>query len=153
MNFRCWPCIKLPSSLGVLHIHTSLGPHTRLSSKCCFVDGRFVLKITDYGLPTMFSPTLSEYWMAKRDPSYAEGLLWTAPEKLRASAGGAISKDLDSYSFAIILQEIALRSKPFSMFKMTPSGKKVPFRVYNKKRLSRNSSVQKSWMKCVREFL
>ena len=51
-------------------------------------------------------------------------LLWTAPELLR-------SDDLlykgtpkaDVFSFAIILQEVILRSHPYSMLELEPSGR------------------------------
>ncbi|XP_055341867.1 atrial natriuretic peptide receptor 2-like isoform X2 [Paramacrobiotus metropolitanus] len=111
---------------GMAYLHTSpIGAHTRFKSSTCFIDSRFVLKITDYGLASIFTPTVSEFWMAKRDPEFSATLLWTCPEKLRADASGALNfsctKEGDVYSFGIILQEIIMRSKPYAMFNMTPN--------------------------------
>ena len=49
-------------------------------------------------------------------------LLWTAPEHLRITAGNGRSQLGDVYSYAIILQEIALREKPFSTSLLSPKG-------------------------------
>lgn len=40
---------------GMRYIHSSqIKIHARLKSANCVVDGRWVLKITDYGLPTVY---------------------------------------------------------------------------------------------------
>ncbi|GAU89236.1 hypothetical protein RvY_01811-1 [Ramazzottius varieornatus] len=107
---------------GMIYLHSSpVGTHSRLTSHCCYIDSRFTLKITDYGIPTIFTQTLSEFWTSKRSPSHANSLLWTAPEVLRAAAEGLVgpaiyTKESDVYSFGIILQEMALRSKPYNMY-------------------------------------
>lgn len=49
-------------------------------------------------------------------------MLWSAPELLRT--GGAFCTNLvgDVYSFAIVLQEIITREKPYAMTKLTTTG-------------------------------
>uniref|UniRef100_A0AAQ4P3N1 Guanylate cyclase n=1 Tax=Gasterosteus aculeatus aculeatus TaxID=481459 RepID=A0AAQ4P3N1_GASAC len=91
---------------GMKYLHLRGLSHGRLKSTNCLVDGRFVLKITDYGLPMILhsqSITLPE------DP---QELLWTAPELLRKPVqGGSFSGDV--FSFSIIIQEVISRSLPF----------------------------------------
>lgn len=49
-------------------------------------------------------------------------LFWTAPEHLRITSGKGMSQLGDVYSYGIILQEIALREKPFSTSLLGPKG-------------------------------
>ncbi|OWA52171.1 Atrial natriuretic peptide receptor 2 [Hypsibius exemplaris] len=83
--------------------------HGRLTSRCCFVDKRFVLKVGDYGLPSFYD-------RATTVPEPGD-LLWTAPELLRAMAvvgqRPRVSAEGDVFAFAIILQEIILRESPY----------------------------------------
>uniref|UniRef100_A0AAQ4S2J2 Guanylate cyclase n=1 Tax=Gasterosteus aculeatus aculeatus TaxID=481459 RepID=A0AAQ4S2J2_GASAC len=96
---------------GMKYLHLRGLSHGRLKSTNCLVDGRFVLKITDYGLPMILhsqSITLPE------DP---QELLWTAPELLRKPVqGGSFSGDV--FSFSIIIQEVISRSLPYAMMDM-----------------------------------
>lgn len=39
------------------YLHGGLGAHGKLRSSNCLIDGRFVLKISDYGLNTLCTPT------------------------------------------------------------------------------------------------
>lgn len=39
------------------YLHSGLGAHGKLRSSNCLIDGRFVLKISDYGLNTLCTPT------------------------------------------------------------------------------------------------
>ncbi|XP_033637828.1 retinal guanylyl cyclase 2-like [Asterias rubens] len=103
---------------GMRYIHNSpLKQHGRLTSHNCVIDSRWVLKVTDYGIPAMMS-TQSPEEEAVRRP---EDLLWTAPELLRdpnlRKTGTAQG---DRYSFAIILSEMLTRAEPFSMLRLTP---------------------------------
>uniref|UniRef100_A0A8C3APZ8 Guanylate cyclase n=1 Tax=Cyclopterus lumpus TaxID=8103 RepID=A0A8C3APZ8_CYCLU len=90
--------------------------HGRLKSRNCVVDGRFVLKVTDYGF--------NEILIAQgidTDEEKPENLLWTAPELLRSASQrrrGTFAGDV--YSFAIIGQEVISRSAPYCMLDMPP---------------------------------
>ena len=55
--------------------------HGRLKSRNCVVDGRFTLKITDYGLPRLYDAQKLDD--EKFGNESAEELLWTAPELLK----------------------------------------------------------------------
>ncbi|EDM00568.1 natriuretic peptide receptor 1, isoform CRA_a [Rattus norvegicus] len=110
---------------GMLFLHNgAICSHGNLKSSNCVVDGRFVLKITDYGLESF------------RDPEPEQGhtlfakKLWTAPELLRmASPPARGSQAGDVYSFGIILQEIALRSGVFYVEGLDLSPKEIIERV------------------------
>uniref|UniRef100_A0A8C2UWI3 Guanylate cyclase n=1 Tax=Chinchilla lanigera TaxID=34839 RepID=A0A8C2UWI3_CHILA len=110
---------------GMLFLHNGvICSHGNLKSSNCVVDGRFVLKITDYGLESF------------RDPEPEQGhtlyakKLWTAPEILRmASPPARGSQAGDVYSFGIILQEIALRSGVFHVEGLDLSPKEIIERV------------------------
>ncbi|XP_035291035.1 retinal guanylyl cyclase 2-like [Anguilla anguilla] len=96
---------------GMKYLHNREFPHGRLKSRNCVVDGRFVLKITDYG----FSELLDTQNFPKELPP-PEELFWTAPELLRdleISQKGTYEGD--AYSFAIILQEVVVRGPPYCM--------------------------------------
>ncbi|XP_077563674.1 atrial natriuretic peptide receptor 1-like isoform X3 [Haemaphysalis longicornis] len=96
---------------GMSYLHNSeIATHGRLRSSNCLVDSHFVLKITDFGLPTFrkdetYSPFVTEG---------SQKFLWKAPELLRLKhcpSGGTQKGDV--YSFGIILQEIILREDAF----------------------------------------
>lgn len=78
------------------------------------MDSRFVLKITDYGLPTLRGPPVDtdelKSWKSR---------LWTAPEILRhryeAIGKTEGTQKGDIYSFGIILHELLMRKKTFYM--------------------------------------
>uniref|UniRef100_A0A4W4FCT9 Guanylate cyclase n=1 Tax=Electrophorus electricus TaxID=8005 RepID=A0A4W4FCT9_ELEEL len=92
---------------GMKYLHHRSVCHGRLKSRNCVVDGRFVLKVTDYGYKIKPDRCMSH--------SSTE-LLWTAPESLRGSCPGLHgSLPGDVYSFAIIMQEVVVRGPPFCM--------------------------------------
>ncbi|KAL3050791.1 hypothetical protein OYC64_001123 [Pagothenia borchgrevinki] len=98
---------------GMKYLHLRGLSHGRLKSTNCLVDGRFVLKITDYGLPMILH---SQGLSIQEDP---QELLWTAPELLRNPVrGGSFSGDV--FSFSIIIQEVISRSPPYAMMDMPP---------------------------------
>ncbi|KAF5404572.1 hypothetical protein PHET_02059 [Paragonimus heterotremus] len=101
---------------GMRHLHSStVKKHGWLKSTNCCVDGRWVVKITDYGLPELYS-----IYGESRKVEDKE-LLWTAPEHLRESPLVYMgSQKGDVYSFSIIMQEIITRSAPYSMLQLTP---------------------------------
>ncbi|KAL1512941.1 hypothetical protein ABEB36_002440 [Hypothenemus hampei] len=102
---------------GMKYLHsTQIRVHGNLTSKNCVIDARWVLKVTDYGLPAFYDaqgitpPTKT-----------ARELLWTAPELLRHSnhrKKGSQSGDV--FSFGIILQEVVVRGEPYCMLALTP---------------------------------
>ncbi|XP_055337347.1 atrial natriuretic peptide receptor 2-like [Paramacrobiotus metropolitanus] len=113
---------------GLAYIHnTVLEHHGRLTSRCCFIDKRFLLKISDYGLPSFYHP--GRQW----GPA---DLLWTAPELLRGNAHMIPTQEADIYSVGIILQEIILRESPYYQSNLTAdetvwhliAGENPPFR-------------------------
>ncbi|KAM8899285.1 retinal guanylyl cyclase 2-like isoform 1-T2 [Spinachia spinachia] len=96
---------------GMKYLHLRGLSHGRLKSTNCLVDGRFVLKITDYGLPMILH---SQSLTLPEDP---QELLWTAPELLRKPVqGGSFPGDV--FSFSIIIQEVISRSLPYAMMDM-----------------------------------
>ncbi|VDK81468.1 unnamed protein product [Dibothriocephalus latus] len=94
---------------GMSFIHKSaIKTHGRLKSTNCVVTGRWVLKITDYGIGNV-NALYGIYHKA-----YPEELLWTAPELLREPVKRITGTQKgDVYSFGIILQEILCCSEPY----------------------------------------
>uniref|UniRef100_A0A8B9CBS1 Guanylate cyclase n=1 Tax=Anser brachyrhynchus TaxID=132585 RepID=A0A8B9CBS1_9AVES len=94
---------------GIRYLHHRDFAHGRLKSRNCVVDGRFVLKITDYGYNELLEAQKCPYIQPP-----PEELLWTAPELLRdpdMRRKGTFKGDI--YSFAIILQEVVVRGPPY----------------------------------------
>uniref|UniRef100_A0A8C7MIL6 Guanylate cyclase n=1 Tax=Oncorhynchus kisutch TaxID=8019 RepID=A0A8C7MIL6_ONCKI len=97
---------------GMKYLHNRDVIHGRLKSRNCLVDGRFVLKVTEYG----FNEILST-----QSINFDKDQLWVAPELLRNSKlmkRGTFQGDV--YSFAIIMQEVIARCAPFCMLDMPP---------------------------------
>ncbi|NXA38115.1 GUC2F cyclase, partial [Eudromia elegans] len=100
---------------GIRYLHHRDFAHGRLKSRNCVVDGRFVLKITDYGYNELLETQKCPY--VQPPP---EELLWTAPELLRdpdMRRKGTFKGDI--YSFAIILQEVVVRGPPYCTSDLT----------------------------------
>ncbi|XP_060079814.1 atrial natriuretic peptide receptor 1-like [Ylistrum balloti] len=101
---------------GMQYIQNSaLKYHGRLSSTNCVIDSRFMLKLTDFGIPTVFH--IERLAAIKANETNQNKLLWTAPEILRSHdrilQSPLIYQKGDTYSFGIILQEIVIRGCPF----------------------------------------
>ncbi|XP_061089883.1 retinal guanylyl cyclase 2 [Conger conger] len=100
---------------GMKYLHYRNMCHGRLKSRNCVVDGRFVLRVTDYG----YNKVLVSQRFPYVEPP-AEELLWTAPEILRSSCPGQTgSMPGDVYSFSIIMQEVVMRGPPFCLAKLS----------------------------------
>ncbi|XP_029944247.1 retinal guanylyl cyclase 2 [Salarias fasciatus] len=100
---------------GMKYLHHRGVCHTRLKSRNCVVDGRFVLKLTDYGYNEVLESQRFPYVEPRPDE-----LLWTAPEILRnGQAGLHGTLPADVYSFAIIMQEVVIRGPPFCMLDLS----------------------------------
>uniref|UniRef100_A0A3Q2QH11 Guanylate cyclase n=1 Tax=Fundulus heteroclitus TaxID=8078 RepID=A0A3Q2QH11_FUNHE len=98
---------------GMKYLHLRGLTHGRLKSTNCLVDGRFVLKITDYGLPMIL------HSQGVILPDELQDLLWTAPELLRNPVqAGSFAGDV--FSFSIIVQEVISRTLPYAMMDMPP---------------------------------
>ncbi|XP_078470050.1 retinal guanylyl cyclase 1-like [Lampetra planeri] len=96
---------------GMRYLHHREVVHGRLKSRNCVVDGRFVLKVADHG----FNELLESQRIVRDEPSARE-LLWSAPELLRdAEVARRGTARGDTYSFAIVLQELIVRGAPFCM--------------------------------------
>uniref|UniRef100_A0A667Z8N3 Guanylate cyclase n=1 Tax=Myripristis murdjan TaxID=586833 RepID=A0A667Z8N3_9TELE len=96
---------------GMKYLHLRGVSHSRLKSRNCVVDGRFVLKVTDFG----YNEVLEAQRFPYVEPT-PEELLWTAPEILRNGFPGLHGSFTgDVYSFAIIMQEVVVRAPPFCM--------------------------------------
>ncbi|XP_020901343.1 atrial natriuretic peptide receptor 1 isoform X2 [Exaiptasia diaphana] len=86
--------------------------HGNLKSSNCLVDSRWVLKISDFGLPTFRAKQTKTF---PSEDLYYKDLLCVAPEILRLPNRPARGTQKgDVYSFAIILSEFHTRDEPFS---------------------------------------
>ncbi|XP_061393207.1 uncharacterized protein LOC133328680 [Musca vetustissima] len=110
---------------GMRYLHTSpLRVHGTLTSRNCVVDARWVLKITDYGLPQFY-----EAQGLQQTPRTAKEMLWCAPELLRAvkphshhnhhHSRMVYTQAGDVYSFGIIMQEVVVRGEPYCMLSLS----------------------------------
>ena len=94
---------------GMYFLHSSsLKFHGHLKSSNLLVDGRFTVKISDYGLNCVYDR------MKQDEDTNPRDLFWTAPEHLRAKdplRSGSPKGDV--YSFAIICREVITRMGPF----------------------------------------
>ncbi|OQV18687.1 Guanylyl cyclase GC-E [Hypsibius exemplaris] len=91
--------------------HSPIKFHGRLTSRKCVIDNRWTLKITDYAINRL---EIMQNGGKSVENLTDEQLLWTAPEVLRNSTvlrDGSAKGDV--YSFAIIMQELILRGRPF----------------------------------------
>ncbi|OWA53393.1 Atrial natriuretic peptide receptor 1 [Hypsibius exemplaris] len=102
----------IASGMGYLHASRVIS-HGYLTAYTCRIDSNFVLKIIEHGLHTLRNTEYlhppSEY---DEERDY-ELLLWRSPELLRRTMPPEGTQKGDVYSFAILLQQIILRSPPF----------------------------------------
>ncbi|CAH3045236.1 unnamed protein product [Porites lobata] len=96
---------------GMEELHkTSIGCHGNLKSTNVLVDSYWICKVADHGLHSFRENKL----ITEERLQCQSALFWTAPEHLRSTADIGKSQPGDVYSYGIMLQEIALREKPFS---------------------------------------
>ncbi|CAH1773110.1 unnamed protein product [Owenia fusiformis] len=105
---------------GMEYIHGSLlVSNGNLKSSNVVIDGRWMLKISDYGLQSFRMATARKNSKGEFAAYYAK--LWRAPELLRmANAPQKGTQKGDIYSFAIILQEIIFRTGPYHQTEIHP---------------------------------
>ncbi|CAD1468784.1 unnamed protein product, partial [Heterotrigona itama] len=117
--------VKVEQGMSYLHA-SEVSAHGKLRSCNCLIDGRFVLKISDFGLKTLTTP--SDLIM---DDNYYTKLLWIAPEllPLTVTPGSAATQKGDVYSFAIILEEIVIRGGPYESVKLFMTSQEIVGRV------------------------
>lgn len=94
---------------GLTYLHSSdIEFHGRLKSSNCLVSSRFVVKLSDYGLNSLYEQldnNEDEYTMMSKQ-------IWLAPEYIKSS-GKRGSKKGDVYSFGLLLYEIITNILPF----------------------------------------
>ena len=98
---------------------TILSSHGNLKSGNCLVDGRWILRLADYGLQCFRHETQD-----KGEYATYRDMMWTAPELLRADPkppNGTQKGDV--YSFGIVTQEVVFRTCPFFLENNAPKGK------------------------------
>ncbi|XP_055329218.1 atrial natriuretic peptide receptor 1-like isoform X2 [Paramacrobiotus metropolitanus] len=100
--------------MGMTYLHgSSIESHGNLTAHTCLVDSRFMLKVSDFGL-TSFRDVRDLLPPAEDDDDRNfDYLLWRAPELLRQQMPVKGTQKGDVYSFAILLQQIILRTGPF----------------------------------------
>ncbi|XP_069101885.1 atrial natriuretic peptide receptor 1-like isoform X3 [Argopecten irradians] len=115
---------------GMTYLSSSdIRSHGNLKSTNCVVDGRFVLKITDFGLHALRSPPED---VEEGMYAYYRKQLWTAPELLRMHHRPPEGTQKgDVYSFAIICQEIVYRSGVFYLANLDLSPEEIHQKVKN----------------------
>ncbi|XP_071034810.1 guanylate cyclase 32E-like [Parasteatoda tepidariorum] len=107
---------------GMIYLHDSpIHSHGNLKTSNCLVDGRWVVKLSDFGLHELkFGLDFED--CEKDFEEQCEKLLWKSPEILRDPyAPNEGTQKGDIYSFGIILYEIIGRKGPYGYIKMTPS--------------------------------
>ncbi|XP_023309722.1 atrial natriuretic peptide receptor 1 [Anoplophora glabripennis] len=108
-NFRMSLIYDIVKGMSYLH-SCEVSVHGKLRSCNCLIDGRFVLKISDYGLSSLTTPL-----EVAKDSKYYKKMLWVAPELLPLTVipGTPATQKGDVYSFGIILEEIIVRGGPY----------------------------------------
>ncbi|CAH1800463.1 unnamed protein product [Owenia fusiformis] len=105
---------------GMDHIHSCpILSHGNLKSSNCVIDGRWILKVTDFGLHRFKLAMQRKHSDGEYAAYYTK--LWTAPELLRMPIpplNGTPKGDI--YSFAIILQEVIYRAGPYHSVDLAP---------------------------------
>ncbi|XP_055352797.1 atrial natriuretic peptide receptor 1-like [Paramacrobiotus metropolitanus] len=104
----------LANGIGYIHL-SKIRSHGFLSDESCLIDNRFILKVANFGFPALKDARdLQALNPGQEDRDYRI-LLWRAPELLRRTMPASGTQLGDVYSYAILLQQIVLRSAPYHM--------------------------------------
>ncbi|EGT33280.1 hypothetical protein CAEBREN_24032 [Caenorhabditis brenneri] len=109
---------------GLEYLHSSpIGCHGRLKSTNCLIDGRWMIRLSSFGLREMRAEEMTE---REEDVQAGKDDLWTAPELLRWSTGlnecgHLLVQKADVYSLAIVLYELFGRLGPWGDEPMEPT--------------------------------
>lgn len=94
---------------GLMYLHsTPIGLHGRLKSGNCLVNSRFMVKLSDYGLHSLYEQideNEGENHLLKKK-------IWRAPEQLKSSNKRG-SKKGDVYSLSLLFYEVLTGKLPF----------------------------------------
>ncbi|EDV22567.1 uncharacterized protein TRIADDRAFT_28471, partial [Trichoplax adhaerens] len=101
---------------GMIHIHSSdIKYHGNLKSSNCLVDGRWTVKLTDFGMPSLRRAVK----IPSQKFAFILDAFWTAPELLRLSGDRIAGTQMgDVYSFGIVWSEIMTRKLPYIDFSL-----------------------------------
>lgn len=96
---------------GLTYLHSSsVDFHGRLKSSNCLVSSRFVVKLSDYGLNSLYEQLDNN----EDEDTLLSKQIWLAPEHIMKSSGSKRgSKKGDVYSFGLLLYEIITNIPPF----------------------------------------
>ncbi|XP_075215398.1 atrial natriuretic peptide receptor 1 [Lycorma delicatula] len=127
-NFRMSLIHDIVKGMSFLH-GCEVAVHGKLRSGNCLIDSRFVLKLSDFGLQTLTTPS-----EIIKDNTFYTKLLWVAPELLPHTSipGNPATQKGDVYSFAIILEEIVMRRGPFEIARQNHTIQEIVERVQAK---------------------
>lgn len=97
-----------------LHEDSHIGLHGNLTSRCCVIDRRWILKVSDFGLERLFKEMKIKGY---NNSDQKDDLLYYSPERL---VDRVISPAGDVYSFAIIACQVVCRKEVRRVFPRLP---------------------------------
>eukprot|EP01137_Pigoraptor_chileana_P024027 Opistho-2@91324 len=109
------------SALQYLH-QSELAFHGRLKSSNCIIDGRWVLKLTDFGMESVRSLERDTFIPDNLDNEILRSRIWMSPEILAQTIADAKHTNLpdamrrsgDIYAFGLLFIQMIDRDTPFS---------------------------------------
>ena len=114
---------------GLKFLHaSSIGSHGRLKSSNCVVDGRWTVKLSDYGLESIRGvKMLVDEEDQREESNLLQTLHWTAPELINDDTDtiddiGKGTQAGDIYSLGVIFNEIMTREEPYNDVGLPPRG-------------------------------
>ncbi|XP_067651132.1 atrial natriuretic peptide receptor 2-like [Haliotis asinina] len=120
-DFKFSLSTDIASGMNFLHNHGIV--HGSLSSSCCLIDSRWMVKVGDWEYCRLFKQLYRKknpLQFVRKDPHYLSKYaaafrdFWVAPEILRSDFELPPSTQTDVFSFGIITQEIFTREDPYA---------------------------------------